>query len=349
MTSRARYLIIKLGALGDVVMASTLIGAIRARDPDAHVTWLCGAQVADLVGLFDGVDAMIVADDAGLLRGGILARGRAMLAVWRRVLAQRFNMTLLAHADARYRALLPLRPGKVRTLGTQRDARRLPVVGRWFGDEYARMLDEDLSRGPIVGHASLAGLRAGREPVALPSPVGVVLVPGGARNVLRESALRRWPVERYRAVAEGLLAAGHAVTLVGDASDAWVRPTFDGLEVHDEIGAQSVPGTLALLERARLVITHDTGPLHLAALARVPILALFGPTIPEQFLLPQRGAEAIWGGADLACRPCYDGREFAACRNNLCMQDITIDRVLARARAVLDGAPAATPVAIFRP
>jgi heptosyltransferase-2 len=171
------------------------------------------------------------------------------------------------------------------------------------------------------------------------APVGVVLVPGGARNVLRESGLRRWPVERYREIAERLIGAGRAVTLIGNADDAWVRPYFEGLTVRDEIGAHDLPGTLGILASADLVITHDTGPLHLARLARAPLLALFGPTMPAQFLVEDSRTEAIWGGAHLACRPCYDGREFAACTNNLCIKDISVVTVAERALAMLARMP----------
>lgn len=343
-----RYLIVKLAALGDVVMASTLVGAIRARDAEAHITWLCGAGVAELVQLFEGVDDVVVVDEVALLRGGLAARSRALVALWGRLAGRRFDVTLLAHADARYRVMLALvRHGRMRSLEPRRSGRMLPIPGRWFGDEYARMLEDERSRGPIEGHATLARLKGATSPAEQP---GIVLVPGGTRNVLRESALRRWPVERYRAVAERLLADGHRVTLVGDAADAWVRPVFAGIDVRDEIGAHAIGGTLAILAAARLVITHDTGPLHLAALVRAPILGLFGPTMPTQFMPPQPAAEVIWGGATLACRPCYDGREFAACASNLCMQDIPVDAVLRRAQELMNArGPGAPPSAILRP
>jgi heptosyltransferase-2 len=293
--------------------------------------------VAPLVELFDGVNDIVVADDVALLRGGAAARTRAVVSLWRALAARRFDVTLLAHGDRRYRvALLPARLGRVRALAPHRDGRMLPIPGRYFGDEYARMLDTERSRGPLVGHAPLATLRAPLGRAVESATVGVVLVPGGARNLLRESALRRWPVERYRLVAEALLSQGTHVTLVGDTSDTWARPSFAGLDLRDEIGTQSIAGTLALLARARLVITHDTGPLHLAALVRAPILGVFGPTMPTQFMPPHPFVDAIWGGAHLACRPCYDGREFAACTNNLCVQDVSVEEVLHRARVLLE-------------
>lgn len=351
LTARgARYLIVRLSALGDVVMASTLIGAIRARDPGAHITWLCGGGVAPLVRLFDGVDEVLAIDEVALLRGGMAPRLRTVVSLWGTLASRRFDMTLLGHADARYRvALRPARLGEVRTLEPLSGLRMLPIPGRYFADEYVRMLDAPGSRGPITGHAELALLRAKLPTPPAPDRVGVVLVPGGTRNVLRESGLRRWPVARYAEVAAGLLAAGRPVTLVGDAGDAWTRPAFAGLDVRDEIGAHSVEGTLALMASAQLVISHDTGPLHLAGLVRVPLLGLFGPTMPTQFMPRHAGAEACWGGAGLGCRPCYDGRELAACVNNLCMQDIAAATVLVRALRMGEGASApAPPTTILR-
>jgi heptosyltransferase-2 len=334
-----RYLIVKLSAVGDVAMASTLPGAIRQRDPEARVTWLCGRRVADLVRLFDGVDEIITVDESRLLGGGLAARLDEAARLWRRLLLRQFDVTLLGHADLRYRLLLaPLRTGRLRSLDLDSGPGQLPVPSRYFGDEYVRLLDEPPKRGPIDGHAALADPRRHLASPARPREIGVVLAPGGARNVLRESALKRWPVERYGALAARLLATGHTVTLVGDEHDFWVRPFFTGLAVRDEIGAHDLAGTLALLNAASLVIVHDTGVLHLARLVRAPVLALFGPTNPAQFVEPSPDCAVLWGGARLACRPCYDGREFAACADNLCMQDITVDAVVQRADLML-GSP----------
>jgi heptosyltransferase-2 len=338
-TRGGRYLIVKLSALGDVAMASTLPHAIRRRDADARVTWLCGAAVADLVRLFVGVDEVLVADDAALFGGGFARRVSALVAAWRLVAGRRFDEILVGHADWRFRALvLPVRSARVRTLALGPSRHTLPIPGRYHGDEYARLLDDD-SQGPIVGRWPLADLRPFMPPQEGRRPVGVVLVPGGARNAVRETALKRWPVERYGEVAARLRRAGVAVTLVGDAGDAWVRPHFEDLDVRDEIGSHGLVGTLSVLSAADLVISHDTGPLHLARLVRAPVLGLFGPTDPSHFAPEHMGANVIWGGSTLACRPCYNGREFAACADNLCMKDISAAAVTARALAMLSHAP----------
>ena len=115
--SPSRFLIVKLGALGDVAMTSALTEAIRRRQPDAQVTWLCGTRVAELVALLPGVSEVIALDEVRLLRGGPVDRARTLLAVWRRLAFRRFDAIFLAHADRRYRALvLTARAGRVRAL-----------------------------------------------------------------------------------------------------------------------------------------------------------------------------------------------------------------------------------------
>jgi heptosyltransferase-2 len=96
-----------------------------------------------------------------------------------------------------------------------------------------------------------------------------------------------------------------------------------------------------VLRDAAVVLSHDTGPMHLARLVRAPLVALFGPTSPSEFILEDARTVVLWGGRHLACRPCYDGRDFAECRDNVCMQSIGVDdaldaveQVIARGREV---------------
>ena len=93
--------------------------------------------------------------------------------------------------------------------------------------------------------------------------------------------------------------------------------------------------TQAPERRADLVIAHDTGPMHLARLVGARLVALFGPTPPSSFVPSDDRTTVLWGGAHLACRPCYDGREFAECSDNECMSSISADVVLRTAITIL--------------
>jgi heptosyltransferase II len=327
VTRHPRFLVIRIVGLGDIAIATALLSRILAEHPGAHVTWLCGERSAPLVRMFAGVAEVLTLDEKRLLRGSFVQRLGTVLGIWRALAGRRFDRVLLAHADRRYRLLTwPLLGSRVASLEHGVN----PLPGRFWGDEYARLLDES-NRGPIVTRFPLADVRS-----RLPTPRAprqprhrtVVMVPAGARNVLRESAVRRWPAENYAEVARRLLDDGCEVVLVGDENDVHVRPMFAGLHVIDRIGSLSLTESLCILRDADVVVTHDTGPLHLARLVRARVVALFGPTDPGQVVGRDDDVEVLWGGADLPCRPCYDGREFAPCTNNLCMKDISIEAVM---------------------
>lgn len=340
---RERFLIVRLAAVGDVVMASTLARRIRDERPGAAITWLCGTSTAPLVEQFADVDDVITIDERRLLRGGPVARAAELVPLWATLLRRRFTQVMLLHVDRRYRIVVaPLVGTKVVALSSRSAHGEMnPVPGRYFGDEYARLLDGLAHAGPIVGHYPLARLRPLPTVVSSgpTSRIRVAMVPGGARNVMRESGVRRWPVLHYARVARALADEGIDVVLVGDANDDWVRPNFAGIPVDDRIGLMRLPETLALMAASDLVISHDTGPMHMARLAGAPLLALFGPTMPSQFVVEDNQTTVLWGGAHLACRPCYDGREFADCRDNVCMSSIDPTVVLSTARMLLPVRP----------
>jgi heptosyltransferase-2 len=100
------------------------------------------------------------------------------------------------------------------------------------------------------------------------------------------------------------------------------------LPVANVIGQTNIPELLALYVDCDAVVSHDTGPLHLAGLTPCRLIGLFGPTSPWMFMPRRRGAVALWGGEGLACRPCYDGRDYPACSFNGCMQSISPARVI---------------------
>ena len=163
----------------------------------------------------------------------------------------------------------------------------------------------------------------------------IALAPGGARNPARDNPLRRWPLEHYAALARAARREGHAVLLTGSADDAWIRPAFAGIGVIDLIESTTLPGLVALYARCAAVVTHDSGPLHLARLVDARVVALFGPTAPATLLRESTRAIALWPGVALPCAPCYDGLSFAACTSNRCLQMLHPDTVAASVAALI--------------
>lgn len=317
-----RILVVRLAGIGDVAVSSALIARIRAEQPGARITFMTGRAAAPIARLFD-VDEVIEIDERSLLRGGAIARTLVVLSLWPQLVKGHFDRVLLLHVDRRYQALTALIPW-VRSdmLTRRRHGEMLPVPGRWLGDEYARLLDGNPHAGPIERRYGMADLRDRVVPRKIGDRV-VAMIPGGARNVLRETGLKRWPSPHYAELARRLIADGCEVLLLGNDADRWVLSAFDGIPVRNEIGEHDLPATLSLMRGADLVVSHDTGPMHLARLVRTPLVALFGPTNPQELLWSDESVTVLWGGGDLACRPCYDGREFARCADNICLSSIS--------------------------
>lgn len=316
-----RVLIVKLGAIGDVLM---LVPAVRALREQGHeIEWLCGEQVAPLLALYPWITP-IAAEETTLLRGSTAVRLRALLSLWRRLAGRSYDRIGTVYYDRRYQVLTrTARAGRRWALSADVRERRI-LPGRHHSDEFVRLLLElpDDVRPQATAPVAPPQMPDSPLPRAATGP-RVALVPGGAHNLVREDALRRWPVESFVAVARDLLAQGYEVVLCGGPSDQWASAAFAGLPVTDCIGRYSLVETLGLFHGSDVVVTPDTGPLHLAGLSDAGIVAIFGPTSPHTFLPQRPGVIGLWGGEGFACRPCYDGKDYAPCRNNACVQQVS--------------------------
>jgi len=174
-----------------------------------------------------------------------------------------------------------------------------------------------------------------QTPYSSPLPI-VALAPGGAKNILADDALRRWPIESYASLAKKLSALPIQLVLTGGASDEWIRKYFADIPHVDLIGKLDLLQLASLFKECRLLITHDSGPLHLSKLAACPAIGLFGPTMPAEKVGANEKIKVLWGGERLACRPCYDGKTYAPCKNNLCLASISPEKVFEEAERILN-------------
>lgn len=335
MTSVAgqRALIVKLGAIGDVLMAVPAAHALYERG--TQVDWVCGQAVAPLLALYPWINP-ILADERAIIAGNAAARATALFTLWKTLAGRSYSLCATLYYDSRYRLLtLPVRARrKVLLSFTEREFKLLP--GRHHTDEYARIL---LNARDDVREIPLAPIPPTNLPASpLPNLEGrprIVLSPAGARNMMRDDALRRWPVENYVHLARELVGLGLEVVLTGGPDDQWAAPSFDGISATNLIGKLTLVELLALFDSSDVVVTHDTGPLHLAGITRAGIVTIFGPTDPRGRLPQRLDTLAIWGGEGFACRPCYDGQNYAPCTNNKCMQQVTVSMVLEQIQQIL--------------
>ncbi len=179
--------------------------------------------------------------------------------------------------------------------------------------------------------AELRGAASLLEAVGCPAQARLVLVNANASDL---APLRRWPVERYVATARELLAGredlfvlwtgtSDEASAAGEAAAATGSP-----RCRSVAGRTTLPLLLALLDRADLLLTNDSGPAHFSSLCRTPAVVLFGPETPA--LYAPLHPEAVCLTATLACSPCLSplsGKE-SSCPRNLCLEALEVRTVV---------------------
>lgn len=322
MTRKA--LIVKIGAIGDV--ASVLPAARKLYQSGFEIDWLCGKAIAPLLSCYSWIRSIAV--DDGLLFGNSKSSAIwQIMRTWSKLFGTSYDLCAILQYDRRYRILtLPARARRSIALSPHSRAFKL-VSERHHSAEYARILCGVPDRYCADNIAPVAPDLLPPNPMERQGRTRIALALGGARNLLRDDAQRRWPLDSYRALAQILLDKGYEVVLSGGPDDRWVEAGFADLPVVNRVAQWTIPQTLAFYQSCDCVVTHDTGPLHLAGLVQCGLVGLFGPTAPSKALPRRNGVLGLWGGERLACRPCYDGRSFAPCAWNGCMISIPPLRV----------------------
>jgi ADP-heptose:LPS heptosyltransferase len=170
-------------------------------------------------------------------------------------------------------------------------------------------------------------------------PAPLVLLNPNASDLL---PLRRWPPERYIELARRLLDRypNLFIGFTGSRAEAIgvneLARKIDSERTIPLAGKTTLRQVLVLYARSKILVTNDSGPAHFASMTPIRVVTLFGPETPALFGARSSNATALWAG--LACSPCvnaYNNRQ-SVCRNNLCMQAITVDEVFEKVTSIYD-------------
>ncbi len=325
MTSK-RALIIKMGAIGDVITTVPAARALYEQGYEIH--WVCGKAVLQLLASYSWINPIPV-DDAAILKGSLVKRIASIVRLWRKVALRRWKLVAILYFDWRYRLLLlPVRADRKVALDNRRRQTSLITV-RSYSDEFARIM---LGLEDECRPTGLGPLRPDKVPPSPLPPKQLVkraaIVPGGTSNLISQQTLRRWPIANYVALTAKLLERNWEVVLIGGSGDEWVRSHFQNMNVTDCIARFSLLEVIGLFDACDVVVSHDTGPMHLAGLSHSPLVAIFGPSNPGHVLPRRPDVIGMWGGKEYACRPCYDLRTYADCKSAGCMQEVTVSDVI---------------------
>lgn len=334
--TRERILLVQTAFLGDVVLTTPLVAALRRRRPDATIAMLVTPAARALVAHHPALDRVLVDDKRGEDRG---LGGLARLA--RRLRAERFTIAIAAQKSIRTGLVLraagiPRRIGFATAPAARLYTDRVPrPLDRHDRDRLLGLLaplgvshvDPDVLQPRIVVDAAtearaatlLAPHADGGRPLA-------ALCPGSAWRT------KRWPAAAFGALARVLDADGYRCLLFGGPEEraltAAVAPAAGGCAV-DLGGTTDVPLLAAVMGRVAVAVTNDSAPMHLATAAGTPQVAIFCATVPAQGYGPL-GPRAVVVERDLACRPCgRHGGERCPRGTDDCMELVTVADVRA--------------------
>jgi len=331
-----KVLVIKIAAIGDFLMATPALRALKLYGSIHSVTLLAGHSIAAVVQGNPHLDKIFYLDDAKIFKSGFWAKLSEVLKISWRLRREKFDLGFNFHRDWRFSIILFLSGCKKRIgFASGRKSRFLHTGVAIEGVKHHIFHYCDLLKGlgifcldfkmefPLVEAVLSAAADKFLQPAKLTAYK--ILAPGGAANVKEEMDSRRWGAENYAALAGLLIDAGQRVVLLGSGSDLKIANFIKAAhpEVIDLCAQTSLAEAAALMKKARLVVCNDSGLMHLADAVGARIIAIFGPTHPDEKKSLSAGNITVWKGEELECSPCYHDGRFPECEHRSCMNKIT--------------------------
>jgi heptosyltransferase-2 len=323
-----RILILRLGALGDVLLATPVIRALSARFPESRIDFLTKEAYIPLLKGNPGLNGVIGFSPEKEIRG--------LIETVRRIRAGRYGVVVDLQNNFRSRLFTRFSGARIRKTYRSGRLRRFALVHfrmdryresvpvplkylatvRSFGaEDDGKGLDlflDDSVRESVQTRLERAGVASGASIVAL--------APGAGRPT------KRWPAKRFAEVGRHFGGRGFRIAILGGPNDGEAcAAVLEGIgpTSFSFCGSMTLPETAALLERSALLVTNDTGVMHMASALKIPTLAVFGPTTRHFGFFPFRSPAKVLE-RDLPCRPCsFHGTDRCPETHFKCMQTIS--------------------------
>ncbi|MEM4240124.1 MAG: glycosyltransferase family 9 protein [Candidatus Woesearchaeota archaeon] len=299
-----RICIFKIGAIGDVLVSTPMVHALRQRYPKARIDYWTGQWSAGALEGNKDLDNVVAFDDATFFK----KRVDLVIGLARRIASQRYDTMFILDKHWSLGTFGRLCNVPVR-IGFDRD-------GEGFAHTAAVPFGKTRHESDYyLDLAYLAGAKKVKNPkielwlsaqdkkfasdffrknrLAPKKTIGIV--PGGAKNPGQNAVVKRWPVERFAEIAKALAGKGWQILLIGRSpGDDDVLPAMLSAvpNAANAIGSFTIRQSAALLQKCRLVICNDSGPMHMAAAVGTPTVSIFGPTDPRHWA--PRGPKHIW-------------------------------------------------------
>ena len=331
VTKRKKILIINVNWLGDVIFSTPFIRAVREAYPDSYIACMAVPRCKEILETNSRINELILFDEDGREKGLI---GKLRFAS--KLKRDKFDMAFILHRSFT-RALITYLAGIKERIGYDTKGRGILLTkkvkqpGREAHKvEYFLKLADAIGAGISKKNYEFFITDTDRKKAdSILKSVGIgandrfaVLNPGGNWNP------KRWPIENFSKLGDMITEKyGVKILISGEEKDEKLAEEISKKMKHKAISICAktrIRELAAVFEKAELVVSADSGPMHIAVSTGANTIAIFGPTNPD-ITGPYGGRNYVIIRKDIGCKiPCYD----LTCRDNRCMKAVSAEDVI---------------------
>jgi len=338
--SPEKILVIRFSAMGDVILTTPFLRVLKKEYPDAEVDFIVKPKYSSLVEKNPNISSVLhlpvklldfvkflfkvrrnkydtvfdlqrnFKSSMLMILSGAKKKRKYRTRRFQRFILVKFNKDIYSDNKA-----VPLRFLDILDNGSTKDDGKGPEL--YISSESKRSVDRLLRDAGII------------------YPFNVIaLAPGAGR------ATKRWHIRGFASTGRYFSRLGYDIVVIGGEQDKEVCREVSDLMGESSVnlcGRTSLSETAAFMSICRLLISNDTGVMHMATALNTPVVAIFGPTTEQLGFFPFRGISHVVQ-IPLQCRPCsFHGTEKCPEKHFKCMNDITADMVIEAAENLIKG------------
>ena len=343
-------LIVKTSAIGDVTHTLPALNAIRKHYPDAHISWLVEEAAQDIIRGHHALDEVLVSKRKKWIKDfqskNAIPAIKEILAFIRSLRKRQYDIVIDFQNLLKSSLFISMIRAKKKAgygVGMAHSEysyivldHRVPAVNMDFHAVYRELiLIEKLGVPVTTIEFNLPVFESDRRDIAYQLYRNGALnqKPLISINPMAKWHTKLWDLTKFSRVADQCCAWGFQVVFTGSKEDSEGVTEIQNMMKYNAInlcGKTSLKSLAALYERSQILITTDTGPMHIAASVGKPVVAIFGPTAPWR--TGPFGNQHAVVRVDLPCSPCFKRQ----CNHHECMKLITVEMVLDAIKKKLD-------------
>lgn len=344
MKDEKNILVVRLSSLGDVLMTLPAVKAIRDLYPHSHISWLIEGSIGDLLSYQGFIDKAIRFPRTNLVKTIKAGRLKESIKILKSFLydlrSMEYDLILDFHGIAKSIILSKIAKGK-RLIGFDKIYAKENT--HLFYREKIQGLDRRLhkvERNMLMATHLGADNKAPDLDITVPEDHYTYIDDFFKKRGISDQTIainpfsspgseyKRWGMDRYKGLIKAMRATLNTdiIILWGPGEKEEAQSLIDGSDSRVFLSIPTnIPQLFALLKRVKLYISGDTGVMHLAAFAKTPVVAIFGPT-DHKINAPYGDSMVV--RKDVDCSPC----KKRDCQNRYCLENISINEVLQAAK-----------------